>query len=667
MPTGQGQQESGVRRLTRSMRTETVLLAALSRLLLINRSRKRLIVYCFDALACLLAIVLAFSLRVGALSFPMDPPLLFAAVAIPLFSVTFWLKKIYRSIFRYSGGRTILQLAHAIALYSLPILVIFLFFGIPNIPRTVAIIQPMIFFGLIASGRLMARHILIDMLAARDHGGTARKVLVYGAGSAGQQLALSSRHDPRFNVVGFVDDDARLDGQRLDAIPVFSSSRLPSILGSEDISAVVLALPNIPRSRRAEIVNELREYHVHVQTLPELHELVDGSVSLSDLREVQVEDLLGRDPVQPNEILLARAIVGKTVMVTGAGGSIGSELCRSILRMRPSRLILAEMSELALYQIDAELRETLGEAADQVTIIPELLNLTDRPAVDRLFARNRPQTVFHAAAYKHVPLVEANVISGLRNNVLGTRYAAFAAAETGVDRFILVSTDKAVRPTNVMGASKRVCELVLQALAEGQAHTCFAMVRFGNVLGSSGSVVPRFQKQIRTGGPVTLTDRYVTRYFMTIPEAAQLVIQAGAMANGGEVFLLDMGEPVKIYDLARTMIDLSGLTVRDEDNLAGDIEIVEIGLRSGEKLYEELLIDAHAQSTNHPRISQARESSLPLNKLELLIGAMMDACEEGDTIAAMRVLKQLVPEYNALIHQPSIGAAANPLTSHQFD
>jgi FlaA1/EpsC-like NDP-sugar epimerase len=360
---------------------------------------------------------------------------------------------------------------------------------------------------------------------------------------------------------------------------------------------------------------------------------------------VQIEDLLGRDPITPNELLMGRSIVAKGVMVTGAGGSIGSELCRQIIQFRPRRLILVEQSEYLLYEIERELRQLAAEEGCRVEIVPELADVADRDSVFRIFKRWRPESVYHAAAYKHVPLVEANPIAGLRNNIFSTLYCALAAEAVGVGRFILVSTDKAVRPTNVMGASKRVCELIFQARAHEQQATLFTMVRFGNVLGSSGSVVPLFKSQIAAGGPVTITHRDVTRFFMTIPEASQLVIQAGGMARGGEVFVLDMGQPLHIQDLAETMIRLSGLSVRDATTPDGDIEIVEVGLRPGEKLYEELLIGDNPAATMHPRIMQARETMLPWETLSGSLDDLESFLKRGDAAGALRILRKLVPEY----------------------
>lgn len=627
-------------------------------LLSLDRRAKRAIVIGTDIAICVVAVFVAMSLRVGALSFPFGPPAIFCAVAVPLFLAVFWLRGVYRVIFRFSGGNTILHLAQAVAIYAIPIVGIFMIGHVAGVPRTVAILQPVFFFLGISVARLVGRYIFIDFLSAHGFTGGVKRVMIYGAGGAGQQLALSLRHDPGLMLIIYTDDDERLDGQRLDGVEIVHSGKLDWAIERFAIDTILLAVPNASQSRRAEIVQNLQKYGIHVKTLPNMQQLVDGTVSASDLREIQLEDLLGREPVPPNELLLSKSIFGKTVLVTGAGGSIGSELARQILRLRPERLVLAEMTEHALYQIEADLREAMaGLSGASIDIVPELVNLVDVGATDRLFARIRPHTVFHAAAYKHVPLVEANRLSGLKNNILGTWNAAHAARREGVERFVLISTDKAVRPTNVMGASKRICELVLQALAQEAGSTRFAMVRFGNVLGSSGSVVPRFERQIREGGPVTLTHRDVTRYFMTIPEAAQLVIQAGAMADGGEVYLLDMGEPVKIIDLARTMIRLCGRSVRDENNPTGEIEIEEVGLRPGEKLYEELLIDSESAPTTNPRINRATERALDFDTLSKSLEELTHVLEQGDVEGAMAVMRYLVPEYSTPEQQNAAGSA----------
>lgn len=525
---------------------------------------------------------------------------------------------------------------------------LFFAYNMVGIPRTVGVLQPLVFAALLVVSRLFARYVLFDILNQREYGGSLSKVLIFGAGSAGRQLAKSLAHEPGMTLRGYVDDDVRLAGQHLDGVKVYANKHLEGLVNDLEIDKVLLAVPGVSRQQRKQIVRGFAEIPVHVLTLPAISDMVDGSVSTESLREVEVTDLLGRDPVPPNHLLLHRTITDHVVMVTGAGGSIGSELCRQISALKPRAIILVEMTEYALYLIENELREAqqVGDIDSSTQIRAELANIADRLTVHRLFERWNPDTVFHAAAYKHVPLVEENVIAGLLNNIFGTLRCALQAQRIGVKHFILVSTDKAVRPTNVMGASKRVCELVLQGLAAEDCKTRFAMVRFGNVLGSSGSVVPRFQRQIKEGGPVTLTHRDVTRYFMTIPEAAQLVIQAGALAEGGDVFLLDMGKPIRIYDMARTMIHLSGLTVSDEENPDGDIEIREVGLRKGEKLYEELLIGDNAQPTSHPRIMRALEQRLTWPDLVKQLDLMETALGEGNRSKALEVLCALVPEYN---------------------
>lgn len=612
-----------------------------------DRWKKRALVLSLDTVLCVAAVWLAFSLRLSVWPPPIDFPfLVFTLVAVALFSPIFILTGTYQHIIRFSGSRTTSQLALASALLAVPLILLFTINQAAGIPRTIAILHPILFFLLLSSSRMLARSFLADWVGRGPADGRqgVKRCLIYGAGAWGQQLQASLEHDRAFRVEGFIDDDDRLHRQRLNGTRVYHEDKLQEVIADLDIDTVFLAIQGLPRYRRKSIVERLSKMGVHVQILPTYTDLVQGTVSVSDLREVRIGDLLGRDAVPPDETLLGRVIEGKTVLVTGAGGSIGSELCRQILKSRPRRLVLAEMSEASLYRIDHELKSS-QDASSGGEVIAELVNMADRDQVMRLMIRLQPDTVFHAAAYKHVPLIETNVLSGLRNNILGTLNAALGAREVKAGHFVLISSDKAVRPTNVMGASKRVCELILQALATQGGHTRFAMVRFGNVLGSSGSVVPQFEAQIRRGGPVTLTDRRVTRFFMTIPEAAQLVIQAGGMAEGGEVFLLDMGQPILIADLARTMIELSGRTVRSADNPEGDIEIREIGMRPGEKLFEELLIDSNSEPTAHPRIMRAQEAGVPAEELFKRLAALSDCLSAGDQDGAVAILRRLVPEY----------------------
>lgn len=625
-----------------------------------SRDQRRLLAAAMDGALCVIAVWIAYSLRLGVWELASPPVLTFAAATLLFWYPIAYLTGVYRSLIRFSGARTIANLGIACALLIGPLMIAFVLFRFPEVPRTLTILHPIIFLLLLASSRIVIRFALLDLLHSVSP--DARRVIIYGAGRAGQQLALSLRHEPQIYLVGFVDDDLRLAGQRLDGIPVFGSEQLGRLLDDTDVDEVLLAIPSASRMRRREIIERLQEEQIYVRSLPSLSNIIEGSVTVNDLREIQIEELLGREAVVPNELLMGRTIAGKTVLVSGAGGSIGSELCRQILRCHPARLILLEQSEFALYAIEQELSAMTHAMGIDVAIILELGNVAERSTPMRVYRNHRPDTVFHAAAYKHVPLVEANPISGVRNNVLGTLYSVEAAEANGVSHFTLISTDKAVRPTNIMGASKRVCELILQARAERpDAATVFSMVRFGNVLGSSGSVVPLFKAQIAAGGPLTITHAKITRYFMTIPEASQLVIQASAMARGGEVFVLDMGQPVRILDLARSMVQLSGLSVRDADRPDGDIEIVETGLRPGEKLYEELLIGDNPEPTNHPRILRARESRWPWKELEAELQALEAIIRgSGDPTLAIRIIGKLVPEYTPDTAWAARIAAAGP-------
>lgn len=620
---------------------------ALEKIANLNRSYRVKAIIIIDAVLCVLGSWIALAIRLGEWPKDLNQFLILSVSSIVIWVPVAFVFGVYKNLIRFSGVRAAQRILVSCVVLSVILGVELVSFNDAHIPRTSAILQPIILFLLMLFVRLAMRFIVSDLLhSTHNASGDRRRLLIYGAGRGGQQLANSLRQEPHLVLVGYVDDDERLSKQQIDGVTVWHSSDLDQVLAERRVDEVLLAIPSALRVRRREIVTALQGRRIRVRMLPAIGQLIDGHVTVSDLREVQVEDLLGRDAVAPDQSLLSRSLLSKNVLVTGAGGSIGSELCRQILRSGPRRLILAEQSEYSLYIIDKELRTLAAAEGYDVEIVPQLADVADRDSVYRIFRRWEPESVYHAAAYKHVPLVESNPIAGLRNNIFSTLHCALAAEATGVRRFILVSTDKAVRPTNVMGASKRVCELILQARAQEQQQTLFTMVRFGNVLGSSGSVVPLFKAQIAAGGPVTITHRDVTRYFMTIPEATQLVIQAGGMANGGEVFVLDMGQPVRIRDLAETMVRLSGLSVRDEATPEGDIEIVEVGLRPGEKLYEELLIGGDPAPTDHERIMQAREAVHPWDSLKTILEELQDHLGRGGAGEAIDILQRLVPEYS---------------------
>jgi FlaA1/EpsC-like NDP-sugar epimerase len=613
------------------------------------RVAKRMVVLIVDATLCVLTVALAFYLRLGewiplwgdAYWQPLWAVIVSLSVALPLFVVNGF----YRAIFRYSGLTALITVVKAVAVYALLFAAVFTVFGVTGVPRTVGLIQPMLLLLLVGASRLIARFWLGGHYQNQLRMFALPKVLIYGAGNAGRQLAGAMSNSHEMRVVGFLDDDDRLHGHVLNGISIYSPADLPDLVTTLEVSTVLLAIPSISRHRRNELIAEMLKAHVQVRTLPAVSELAQGVVSTSDLRELDIDDLLGREPVAPNHILLGKNVTDKVVLVTGAGGSIGSELCRQILTVSPSTLVLVDQSEFALYEIHSELQEKLG-TDDEIQLVPLLASVRDGQRMHEIMSEWRPETVYHAAAYKHVPLVEHNPVEGIRNNTFGTLVAAQAAAQAGVKDFVLISTDKAVRPTNIMGASKRLAEMALQALTDTSPGTRFSMVRFGNVLGSSGSVVPKFRRQIRDGGPITLTHTDITRYFMTIPEAAQLVIQAGAMAKGGDVFVLDMGEPVKIRDLAVRMIELSGLTLRDDAHPDGDIAIEITGLRPGEKLFEELLIGNSPRPTPHPRIMKANEEFLAWSQLSAQLERLDQALGSANVEDAVKhVLTHLVSGY----------------------
>ena len=619
-----------------------------SKLLGLDPLRRRLLLIAADALLLPLAAWLSFWLR---LANPFHPSFLTAGwwllpatwlIGLPLYAFTGQ----YKGLTRYVGSRAFYQLALRNGLLVWILLSCGWLLRLPMPPRSSWLLLWLLLTGFTGAVRFGLRDVLLS-LQSKPRGALTR-VAIYGAGAAGVQLAAALRLANSHTVELFVDDDSSLWRRSINGVPI----EPPQVLQdrSADLDQVLLAIPSLTRSRRRGIVNALQERGITVLQIPSMEEITSGSARIDALRPIQVEELLGRDSVSPDPQLLGPGITDNSVCVTGAGGSIGAELCRQILALKPKRLVLLERSEPSLYAIHQEL---ISQKPAGVEIVPVLGSASHEPLVERCFSEQSVMVVFHAAAYKHVPLVEANPIAGLANNVLSTRVVCDAARRSGSRRVVLISTDKAVRPTNVMGASKRLAELVVQAQPSGP--TCFAMVRFGNVLGSSGSVVPLFRRQIAAGGPITLTHPEIIRYFMTIPEAAQLVLQASVLAEGGDVLLLDMGEPVRIKALAEQMVRLSGLTLKGPRNPDGDIEIVCTGLRPGEKLFEELLIDGESKATDHPLIFRAQERALEPEYLWLQLDALEIAIRNHDDKAALEILFSLVPEWQRIKYSENDG------------
>ncbi len=635
-------------------------------LLNLPRSVKRGLVIFLDVVICGLSVWLAFGLRLDQWGYFQGNQWLVYIAAIGFSFLLFIPFGLYRAIFRYVGSAAFASIVRAFTLYSGFFFSAFTLIGVDGVPRSIGIIQPILFFIGIGSSRYFVRNWLGGSSNVQKIFHKASPVaLIYGAGSEGRQLAIGLSSNKVMLVKGFIDDDPRLQGSTINGISIYSSKHLMDLIPQLDITDVLLAIPAADQDRRREIIASLYGCGVRVRTLPGLIDIVSGRVRIPNLYDLDMNNLLGRAVVPPDLGLLEKNIRNHVVLVTGAGGSIGSELCRQIIKFSPKSLILLDISEHSLYLIYEELKNGItehngnhlangGDDQDSVTrsappikLAACLASARDSDLLRKIFRTHQPNTIFHAAAYKHVTLVEKNPSEGIRNNVFGTLACAQASLECGVSNFILVSTDKAVRPTNIMGASKRIAELILQAMADIKDNhsTNFSMVRFGNVLGSSGSVAPLFSAQIAAGGPITLTHSEVTRYFMTIPEAAQLVIQASAMAVGGDVFVLDMGEPVRIHDLAVKMVYLSGLLVKDEAQPHGDIEIEITGLRPGEKLYEELLIGDSSQPTAHPKIMKAHEEFLFWDDLQQELEKLNVALNAGDDKLIKDVLKKLVPGY----------------------
>lgn len=611
----------------------------LERLLKLHRSVKIVLMLLTDAIILPLCYFVAVALRLGTADVVHRNSIILAVVMACVALVFFVRAGLYGAVIRFIELQVVLTIGVGLGVVVMAAYLVMLLFGQAGIPRTSLAIFWLIAFTYVALSRFGARSLLQRLSSGRRR--LRQKALIYGAGSEGVQLAQAMRHSQEYETVCFIDDDLTLRHKTVAGIRVYGPDEIDSLLDRYVISMIVLAKPRLSPSQRTEVISSLAAFNVPVSVLPSIDSLVDGKISVSSIREIELEDLLGRDPVPPRPDLFARCITDRSVMVTGAGGSIGSELCRQIVSQRPRSLILFDHSEFNLYSIERELsNKSLGTA-----LIPVLGSVCDQALLSETLSSYPVDTIYHAAAYKHVPLVESNVVQGVLNNVMGSLAVARAAGLAGVKSCVLVSTDKAVRPTNVMGSTKRIAELIFQAASRQFESTCFSMVRFGNVLGSSGSVVPLFKRQIKEGGPITLTHADINRFFMLIPEAAQLVIQAGAMAEGGDVFVLDMGAPVRIIDLARKMVHLSGFSEKTPEFPHGDIEIKVVGLRPGEKLFEELLIGEDVTRSEHPKIMRARERMIPWLELLPQLDLLCEACRAFDNEAVVRIIKQLVPEY----------------------
>jgi FlaA1/EpsC-like NDP-sugar epimerase len=635
---------------------ENKILSKISRL---DRLKKKLIMVVFDTISLLIVLLVSFSISINYWYWPNNEIfwIIFLSpfIAIPVF----FSFRLYQLFVRYIGFNALFSIIQAVTLYSViwglfslmsnhPLVMSSL--GINSDPfnggsyfvgisRSVILINWMLALIVIGGSRIVARSLFNDL----NFNLKKNKVIIYGAGSSGRQLSQALQSSTEYKHVAYIDDDSTKDGAYMGNVPIFSYNSIEKLINRYNVNEILLALPSISLRKRKRIIEKLSLLNLHVRSLPTVSQLAEGKVKIDDLLEIDVKDLLGRKPVESNQKLLKTNIENRTVMVTGAGGSIGSEICRQIINLKPKQLILLDISESAIYQIEQEI---ISINTTNVEIIPILGSVCSHTKLKDIFDTYRVETIYHAAAYKHVPLVESNKIEGILNNAIGTMTLAKSAISSNVKTFVLISTDKAVRPTNTMGATKRVSELVLQALAEKSNKTCFTMVRFGNVLDSSGSVIPLFKKQIKSGGPITVTDANIVRYFMTIPEAVELVIQAGAMSEGGDVFVLDMGEPVRIYDLAVKMIRLSGLQVLDEKTPDGDIEIQFTGLRPGEKLYEELLVGDNVFKTDNKLIMKAKEIMIDWDKLEPMLIQLTEAAVNSDQAKTQDLLKKIVPEFN---------------------
>jgi len=614
-------------------------------ILSLDRYSKRIIAMIIDLALCIFCTWLAFFIRLEELilfkDFNFYPAIISVIIAIPIF----WLFGIYRTFFRYTGLSIIFTIAFSTFVYGFLYFLVIGIYGIQGVPRSIGVLQPILLLFAITSSRLSIKYLLTNNYSFRDKSFDKKKVLIYGAGDAGRQLVIALENSPEFKVVGFLDDNSELQRQVLLGQKIYSLNNLEKLIKTNNVSLVFLALPSISRNKRNQIIKKLNLYKLIVKTLPSISEIVDGRITVSDIKDLNIDDLLNREQVEPDINLLNKNINSKTVLVTGAGGSIGSELCRQIIKLKPNKLLLLELNEYSLYKI----YEELISFNKNLKIIPLLINAQDQKKLEIIFETFKVDSVYHVAAYKHVPLVEENICEGVKNNVFSTLAVAKASVIKNVSNVVLISSDKAVRPTNIMGASKRLSELCMQGIYENieNINTNFSIVRFGNVLESSGSVIPKFKKQIKEGGPITLTHKDVTRYFMTVTEAAQLVIQAGSMGKHCEVFILDMGESVKIIDLIYKMVNLSGFTIKDNKTPNGDIEIKITGLRPGEKLYEELLLGDNPQKTNHSKIQKISDPLIPFDQLEIDINNLKILIDNNKASDVKHLLMKILKLYKS--------------------
>ena len=605
------------------------------------RYTKRIIAILIDIGLCIFCTWLAFYLRLEEFVKINNVTTLAVEISILFAIPIFWLMGLYKTIFRFQGSSIIFTVFVATSVYALLYFAVISVYGIEGIPRSIGVIQPILLFLAISATRISIKFLFLSNFKKSKN---KTNVLIYGAGSAGRQLLTSLESNTEMKVVGFLDDDYQFHRQIILGQTVYDPKNVEKLISTKSIDTILLALPSITRQKRNQILNDLNKHRVIVKTLPSIQDIVDGRVSVSDIKDLTIDDLLNREQIKPNLELLSKNITSKVVMVTGGGGSIGSELSRQIIKLNPKKIILIELSEFALYKIN----EDLKNINKSINIIPLLINIQNKKKIEQVFNTFNIDTVYHAAAYKHVPLVEENITESVKNNVFGTFILAEAAIKYNISNFVLISSDKAVRSTNIMGATKRLAEICVQSLYNNEDNQSkFAIVRFGNVLESSGSVIPKFKSQIKEGGHVTLTHPDVTRYFMTITEASQLVIQAGAMAEKCEVFVLDMGQSIKIKDLINKMIKLSGLSIKDDKNLEGDIEIKITGLRPGEKLYEELLLGDNPQKTYHEKIQKAQDPFIPFNKLKIDLDHLSNLIEENKVEEVKHMLSNLVTSYQS--------------------